>query len=68
MELIPIHRFVLQELKIRGELWLMERRTMERTSVANLETKDSLDDSDYLVVDDLTTTKKILARQFVYIL
>lgn len=41
---------------------------MERTSVANLETKDSLDDSDYLVVDDLTTTKKILARQFVYIL
>ena len=36
---------------------------MERTSVANLETKDSLDDSDYLVVDDLTTTKKILARQ-----
>lgn len=36
---------------------------MEQTSVANLETKDSLDDSDYLVVDDLTTTKKILARQ-----
>ena len=35
---------------------------MEQTSISNLNTKSTVDDNDYLVIDDLSSTNKILAK------